>query len=162
MKLAFKNGGAASESDIEKLQLLISEKLPADFLEFVLKHDGSEPEPNTFQVGSINESGVNRFIPIKEIQKETRRIENLSRSTFPVAWAEGGNYVLLNGDENGAMYFWDHERPDELIKLADSFGSFIASLRSFDVNSVQLSPGQVKKVWIDPDFLDSLKGTSRD
>ncbi len=129
--------------------------MPAELIDFVARNDGAEPETNVFKIGPANESGVNGFIPIKEIVNKMPRIENLPPRSFPVAWAEGGNYVSVNLAADGAVFFWDHERPDSVVRLASSFSTF---LEPFDVSSVKLKPAQVKKAWIDPDFLKGLQG----
>lgn len=86
------------------------------------------------------------------------RIENLPGRSFPVAWAEGGNYVFVNLAAGGAVFFWDHERPENIVRLASSFRSFLELLEPFDINSIKLKPDQVKKARIDPDFLKGLQG----
>ena len=66
--------------------------------------------------------------------------------------------MLVEMADGGAIYFWDHERPELATKLADSIGAFLELLEPFDVSSVKRKPGQVKKAWIDPEFLKRLKG----
>ncbi|MBX3432813.1 MAG: SMI1/KNR4 family protein [Pirellulales bacterium] len=100
----------------------------------------------------VNDSGVNRFIPVRQILAERKNIEELSARAFPIAWAEGGNYVLIDLDAAGAVFFWDHETA-ESTKLADDFDGFLATLQPFNVDDIELKPGQVKSVWVDPDFL---------
>jgi hypothetical protein len=157
MRLKLNNGRAASQDAIDVLQQKIGEPLVSDFLEFVAEHDAAEPETNTFKVGTANASGVNGFIPVAEILTETKRIENLPSRSFPVAWAEGGNYVILNQAEKGTVYFWDHEQPDQLVRLSNSFRLFLESLEPFDVSTIKLKPGQVKAAWINPEFLKKLQ-----
>jgi hypothetical protein len=57
---------------------------------------------------------------------------------LPIAISNGGNYFLLRLAEpdRGAVYFWDHEREgsdpptfDSLIRIADSFSSWLDGLR---------------------------------
>jgi hypothetical protein len=156
MKVELSKGRPALRNDIADFEQKFGESLPPDFLVFLQENDGSEPETNIFKIGTANESGVNGFIPIKEIAEEMQKIENLPTRSFPVAWAEGGNYVYINQALNGAVFFWDHELPDNLIRLSDSFFSFLESLDPFDIKTIKLKPGQVKKAWIDPDFLKSL------
>jgi hypothetical protein len=132
--------------------------LDSGFLEFVAQHDGAEPQANIFKVGAANESGINGFIAVRDIVSEMPRIENLPSESYPVAWAEGGNYVIVNQADNGAVFFWDHEQPRDLFKLADSFRSFLELLEPFDVSSVGLRSGQIKKAWIDPEFQKQFQG----
>ena len=158
MKLKLTKGNTASQNDIAALQQKIGPLLVPDFLEFVAENDGAEPETNIFKIGTANESGVNGFIPVREIVSEMPHIENLPGRSFPVAYAEGGNYVFVNQADDGAVFFWDHEQPGNLVKLANSFRSFLELLEPFDVSSIKLKPGQVSKAWIDPDFLKEVQG----
>lgn len=102
-------------------------------------------------------SGPSRFIAVAEIPKQRTYIENLPERAYPVAWASFGNFVFVDEDKNGAVFFWDHEFPDEPTLLAENFGSFLELLQPFDIDTVELKPGQVEKVWIDPKFADFLK-----
>jgi hypothetical protein len=156
MKIKLTQGRSAAKDKLTLLEEKVGRPLSPDFVEFVAKNDGAEPETNIFKVGSGNESGVNGFIPVEEIVREIRNIENLPKGSFPFAWAEGGNYVFINEAQGGTVYFWDHEAPDRLVRLADSFSSFLDLLEPFDVTEIKLKPGQVKKAWIDPDFLKNL------
>jgi len=158
MTLKLTKGRIASQNDIIALEHRIGEPLVPEILEFVAQNDGAEPETNIFKVGTANESGVNSFIPIREIISEMRRVENLPDRAYPIAWAEGGNYVFVNQADDGAVYFWDHEQPCSLVKLANGFRSFLELLVPFDVSSIKLKPGQVKKVWIDSAFLKEFQG----
>lgn len=139
------------------LQTALGCQLSDSYKSFIRVHDGAEPETNIFRISEKNESGVNRFIPVSEIFKERARVKNLPMSAFPVAWAEGGNYVFVDEDRDGAVFFWDHEEPEKAVKLAANFGAFLELLKPFDIKTVKLKPGQVKKVWIDPEFLKRLK-----
>lgn len=156
MKLQLTKGRPAPMTDIKTLETKLGGPLPRDVIDFVRKHNGAEPDANIFKVGTANESCVNGFIPVGEIASEMRYIENLPEKSFPFAWAEGGNYVLIDQSAGGAIFFWDHERPDDLINLADDLHAFLELLEPFDASAIKLQPGQVKKAWIDPDFLKSL------
>jgi hypothetical protein len=62
--------------------------------------------------------------------------------------------------QDGAVFYWDHEVPAPVIRLAPSFGEFLALLQPFDMNNVHLKPGQVKRVWVNPEFLKRQKQKS--
>lgn len=157
MKIQLKNGTVASEQAKASLTSRLGCRLSSSFADFISTMDGAEPETNIFKISDSLESGVNRFIPVAEIEQERAQIENIPDKAYPVAWAEGGNYVFINEDKNGAVFFWDHEAPETLTKLADNFGAFLDLLEPFDVKKVKLKPGQVKRAWIDPDFLKRIK-----
>lgn len=155
MKIKLTKGRSALPSDVQELEREIGKVLPNSFLEFVRQHDGAEPETNIFKIAGSNESGVNGFIPVREVLAERANIENLPVTAFPVAWAEGGNYVSIDA-ASGTVYFWDHEQPDPLIQIASDFTAFLEMLEPFDLSLVKLKPDQVESAWIDPDFLKSL------
>jgi hypothetical protein len=85
--------------------------LPA--VAFLGAHDGAKPATNVFRISDNNESGVTGFIPVSEIQKARAFIENIPRRAYPIAWAEGGNDVFVDEARNGAVFFGDHDVPDE-------------------------------------------------
>jgi hypothetical protein len=156
MKIKLKRGKAVSDESILALQVALGCQISGSFRDFVRGNDGAEPEPNSFKISAKNESGVNRFIPVEEIVKERGRVETIPTQAYPVAWAEGGNYVFVDDGNSGAVFFWDHET-QELTQLAPDFGAFLDLLEPFDSMKIDLKPGQVKKVWIDPEFLKRLK-----
>jgi cell wall assembly regulator SMI1 len=156
MSIGFKSGHSLSEAEVRAIEGALGVELPPDYREFVVLQDGAEPDTNIFSVGNGNDSGVNRFIPLRETHSERRYIDDVSVEFLPVAWAEGGNYVCLDL-RRGGVFFWDHEEPSGDLKLAEGFSQFLEMLAPFDVKNVELNPGQVRKVWIDPDFLKGLE-----
>ena len=157
MKIRLKNGKRAREAAIAAIESSINCVLCNSFKVFVQENDGAEPETNIFTVRRGQESGVNRFIPAAEIPAERTRIENIPEKAYPFAWAEGGNYVFIDEAKNGNVFFWDHENPEAVTFLASDFRAFLDLLEPFDAASIQLKPGQLKKAWIDPEFLKRLK-----
>ena len=153
MNLKMTKGASASRLDISALEEFVGKPLPQEFKAFLHEYDGADPEPNIFPPNDM--VGVNRFIPAKEILRERQGIENIGAHAIPIAWASGGNFVLLNMDAGGEVEFWDHETA-EITTLANSFDSFLSALRPFSVDDIELKPGQVKSAWVDPDFLKSL------
>jgi len=63
-----------------------------------------------------------------------------------IAEDECGNYFL---QENLRIHFWDHETRESTV-LAQSINEFIAGCVA--PSEVELEPGQVKSVWVDPEF----------
>jgi hypothetical protein len=157
MKIKLHNGKPASEKATLALEVALGCRLSDSFRVFLGVYDGAEPETNTFKISDNNDSGVNKFIPAAEILGARAHIENIPTRAYPVAWAECGNYVLIDEDRNGAVFFWDHELPDEPTELAANFGAFLDLLTPFDIRTIQLKKGQVKKAWVDPEFLKRLK-----
>jgi hypothetical protein len=146
----------AKQTDLLALEALIGTELPADYRDFLREHDGGEPAPNTFAIpGTSNEAGVNEFMGVSQIREELRALgERLPPGTIPIAVAEGGNLLLL-GLADGRVSFWDHEleHAEPVFSVAASFRAFWDALEPFDPSTIDLKPGQVKSVWVDPDLL---------
>ena len=95
------------------------------------------------------------------VRKDGREFE--VRTLFPVsAWKKEapcvigedscGNRYLKRAE--GAVSFWDHETEKEEIL----FSSVLEFLAAFSAPTpVTLKPGQVKRVWIDPAFLEEQR-----
>ncbi len=147
-----------SRRDLDTFEHVIAANLPDQYREFLMSYNGAKPEVNIFAIpGTGNESGVNEFIPLDEIASERQRVDGVARQFIPVAWEEAGNYICIDLDAGGQVFFWDHEHPSERLKVASGWSEFLNMLQRFDVASVILKPGQVKSAWIDPDFLKNLK-----
>lgn len=157
MTIRLTDGKPASAYAIEKLEKNIGTVLSDSFKGFLRIHNGAKPESNTVKISNNNAVNVNRFIPVEEIMKERAYIENIPPKAYPIAWATGGNYIFIDEQKDGAVFFWDHEEPEKIAKLASDFSAFLEVLEPFNVNSIELKPGQVKKVWIDPEFLKRVK-----
>ena len=87
---------------------------------------------------------VNEFLSVRQIREElTRYGDRLPARLMPIAYAEGGNLVLLALDD-GRVSFWDHELEDSnpVFILAPGFHAFWEALRPFDPSTVELKPGQ--------------------
>lgn len=156
MSVKLKGGGCASDAEVTRLEKSLGGKLPEAVTDFFRHHDGAKPESNVFPIGERNNSGINEFIPVRKIEDERKYLDSIPREAFPIAFDDCGNYVLVDLGRGGAVYFWDHEL-DETVMVSKDFTSFLALLEPFDINSVELKPEQVISVWIDPDFLESLK-----
>jgi hypothetical protein len=63
-----------------------------------------------------------------------------------------GNLFLRVCD--GTVRFLDHETSEDKI-IAPSVRAFLSGLHA--PTPVELKPGQVKRVWIDPNFLESQR-----
>ena len=142
---------AASAASLAELEKLFGKKLPNSYITFVHEHDGARPADNTFKVGGSNSAGVDEFIPAHESLHIPQIVEGFPNNALAVARASGGNFIYLESATTAA-YFWDHEIEGNDIKIADSFDEFLEKLQPADVGQLKLKPGQVKKIWGNPDF----------
>ncbi|CAM3151612.1 SMI1/KNR4 family protein [Vibrio neptunius] len=157
MSVKFSKPKTIELKDIDIFAQILGCSIPDDLKKFFVEFNGSKPETNTFTISQDNMSGVNELIPIAKALEERKYLDHVGERAFPVAVAEGGNYVVIDLDQGQSVYFWDHEEPQNMIKLANNIHEFLDALVPFDPNSVELKEGQVESAWIDPDFLKSLK-----
>jgi hypothetical protein len=145
----------ASEAELSRLLRHMGSSPPSDYVEFLRHRNGCRIEGNVFRIDERNSVGVNSFLDVHRVIAEKAELgDRLSTLTWPVADAEGGNYVCLSCDNAGCwrVVFWDHETEAETV-LGDSFSEFLEALSPFGPASVELKPGQVISVWVDPNFV---------
>jgi len=157
MNIKFSKPKAIEQKDIEAFSHDFGYLLSDDLINFFLEFNGSKPESNFFIISENNESRVNELIPISSILEECKYLDQVGKGVFPIAIAEGGNYVVVDLDQKQSVYFWDHEKPKNMTKLANNIYDFLDHLMPFDLNSVELKNEQIESVWIDPDFLKRFK-----
>ena len=140
-------GGASNAS----LAALIEKygDLPPEYVEFLASHDGAKPPSNVLE-GTNYGVGVSDFLPASEIISRASAVEGLSSSLLPFGEDDSGNFVCISADDH-RVYFWDHEIDNDKV-VAESFADFLRKLEPFDLSSVKLQPGQVKRVWVNPNF----------
>ena len=151
MKVGLAGGQQASAADIAALEKVIGASLDAQYRAFVEAHDGAEPESNSFPVGGIAHMGeVRKFIPIREVASERRNLPDIGPRAFPVARDSSGNYMFLDQDHGGAVFFWDHEIRGGISHLADGFDAFLEMLEPFDESTIESGGGVV--VYTNPEL----------
>lgn len=116
MTIKLENGTPASDEEIHGLESALGFTLSGSFRAFLKSQNGAEPENNLFR-GNDN-VGLNGFIPLAEIMEDRGYIENIPKRAYPIAWSACGNYVFIDEDRNGAVFFWDHEDPENIVELA--------------------------------------------
>jgi hypothetical protein len=151
MSILIPKTNGASATAITDLEKLLGKNLPQSYIMFLKEHDGARPASNAFKVSENNSAGVDEFVPAHESVHIFNKVEGFPSHALAVARASGGNFVYLD-PASGVVYFWDHEIEGTDIRLAGSFGEFLAMLQPSDVNQIKLKPGQVKKIWGNPDF----------
>lgn len=122
-------------------------KLPPEYRDFLLLHNGGAPEPDAFPI-SDNPSDshalvawflgqdVEDDVDLLTFYQETRG--RMPDHLIPIATDPGGNLICLSvtGETIGTVYFWEHEEEAEegeppteenLYFVASSFSEFLAS-----------------------------------
>src|SRR5688500_1512606 len=107
------------------------------------------PTRNAFKTGS-EEFGVRTLYPVQAWTPH--RKTGRHAGSLILGDDECGKLFLCAPD--GSVSFWDHETEEETL-LAGSVEQFCEAL--VEATPVVLRPEQVKKVWIDPEFLAEQK-----
>lgn len=120
--------------------------LPEAYRDFLLAHNGGRPKPNVFQTQDGTGSSIDWFLGIHNgpydnfegyfINYKVTRLA-LPGNLVPIGHDPGGNLICLSvqGEDTGAVYFWDHERETSpptyanVHLIADSFEGLLDSLR---------------------------------
>jgi cell wall assembly regulator SMI1 len=122
-----------TRNDIAHLENLLKLKLPEEYKNHLLKHNGGRCKPNVFKFHENNKlarSNVDWFLAIYEGKYDNlnKYIENFKldrkRMPFhmvPIAHDPGGNLICISCGQNdyGFIYFWDHENEVDYKKAKD-------------------------------------------
>jgi len=169
-----KTGHKFAPGFIAEIEKLIGQKIPQDYLDFLEIHNGGIPEANMFNIPNTNNGNtISEFIGVEGIISEKKRMmSRLKSKVIPIAYAGGGNLICISLEEGfSGVYYWDHELESNegeppswanMFFLSKSFSEFLNMLNKFDPSSVRLKPGQVKKAWIDPEFLKQVQKEPRE
>jgi len=130
--------GGATEELVQEFEGHLGVKLPGDYRQYLLSHNGCSPDPYKFRVPGWGESLVNELygLGFDDYRSMDRAIERrvdlfIRTETIPIGSDPGGNGILMGVARHnfGIVYFFDHEDSDqELFEVAPSFGHFIEHL----------------------------------
>ncbi|WP_339814851.1 SMI1/KNR4 family protein [uncultured Imperialibacter sp.] len=134
---------------IQEIEQYVGFDFPRVYKEHLLAFNGGKCSPNVFQFGEggkITRSTVDWFLAIYDgkydnlkryieiYKKDSKRLPGYM---LPIAHDPGGNLICLScaGEDNGQVFFWDHEKEVDYTTSDDSDYSnlyFIAgSLQEF-------------------------------
>lgn len=142
-----------SIEEIKQIEELIGYQLPEEYKLHLLKYNGGMCEPNVFSFkedGEMTSSCLHWFLAIYNGEGDNLResIETfkldekrMPQHIIPIAHDPGGNQICIScdGQDKGAIYFWDHENEvdysvsddndySNLYFIASSFNEFLESL----------------------------------
>jgi hypothetical protein len=145
--------------EIHDLERRIRNKLPKDYVEFLLLHNGGHPIRDTYKliepiwndVERGSEADIAWFYALyhgefENINKAIFTFKEFSKripdELIPIGRSSGGNQICLciKGPNYGKVYFWDHnweaeegKEPtyDNIYLIANSFTDFINSLYEY-------------------------------
>lgn len=143
-----------SLAQINEVEFSVGLNFPNDYKEHLLKYNGGKCIPNVFSFyenGKVTQSGIDWFLAIYDGEYDnlkdyiiTYKVEEkrMPSHLLPIAHDPGGNLICIScgGDDEGCVYFWDHENEvdytesddsdySNLYLIAGSFNEFISGLQ---------------------------------
>ncbi len=166
--------GRLDRDQIKRVEKLIGDPFPDDYRTFLLQTNGGDPEANRVEtMDRVQSLRIRSFFGVVGQQRDDDLLHNrdgyegrLPAGVVAVADDDSGNLICLSlrSDDFGGVYLWDHEmEADEgcepsfanMHLIAHSFHELLDRIEPFDPSS-NLKEGQVKSVWVDPDFLREM------
>ncbi|HID7800733.1 TPA: SMI1/KNR4 family protein [Proteus mirabilis] len=141
-----------NESDISQLQSIVDYTIPSEYIDFIKKYNGGQPEPDSFNIKEIDDaSTIDRFLGVKKEKNKSNDIfyfvklykNRIPSEYMPIAYDIGGNLILIElASDKAKVFFWDHEleadegeepRLDNIYYLAGSIDEFLSNLFLIDI-----------------------------
>jgi hypothetical protein len=134
-----------TESDIQAFETHLNARLPEEYRQFLMQHNGGKPEPSVFRVdidGFPNEDRITCFLCLSDTEHDSlsrylkKYRDRIPVNLLPIALPLAVDLVCLSisGDDYGTVYFWDHNwESDELDYtnvhfIAHSFNELLNNL----------------------------------
>lgn len=155
--------------DIENLELLLNVKLPEDYKQFLLIHNGGHPIKDMYPIiqifdfhrygwgdSEVYDCEISSFSAICNSEYNNLFRENLNKIDIPdeffiIACSSIGDSICIRiKEENfGKLYYYGHDWDVEngsisYILIANTFTDFINSLYSFDIEGEMSKEGVYK------------------
>lgn len=146
------SGPPITIQDITELENELALRLPNDYVQFLLQHNGGRPQLPYFSLANnpVDTHGIlDTFYRVqKKHLDDVRDVADAFRDRMPpyllpIATDPGGNQICLSiaGETAYSVYFWDHEDEtpdtedgsvyvDNLYLIAHSFTELIESLQA--------------------------------
>ena len=127
---------------LEEFEQNLGTRLPHDYREFLIKHNGGKPTPNAYDIPNNGSSGLHHSYGLHEHNHaDLREIKKtycnrISDDLLPIFDDAFGNEICIGiGKENyNKVFFWMHDKPlgeDNFVKISDSFSEFLNKLYEY-------------------------------
>lgn len=137
------SGPPLDEEGLAALSSRLGVTLPSSYKQFLLEHNRGVPTLGVFEIPEEGRDTVKQFFAVEgerhaDLERKLRIFEGrLPEHALPIAEDPFGNLLLLfvDGSNQGAVAFWDHEREDDAsgtTVLVSTLEAFLHSLRADD------------------------------
>ena len=130
--------GNGSEKLVKKFEEKFNVKFESEYREFLIKYNGGETPDTSFKNGKRTESvrylyGLNSH---KSIEQKLEYFEWQEKQCMPIGEDDFGNFyaIGISEENNGIIYFCDHEKGFTKTKISVSFAEFIKKCKSKEIN----------------------------
>ncbi len=130
---------------LSKVEKQYDFRFPDEYKSFLLQSNGGKINPRNFTFGAEDYEGsrIDKFLAVysgehdnfeKYFQMYKKDAQRLPDNLVPIAHDDGGNLICISVDGNdcGAIYFWDHEYEledeENIFLIKSSFNEFLAAL----------------------------------
>ena len=106
----------------------------------------------------------------RDLRAQRESYEGRIPDGFLAVGSDGGGNLICLRISDGSVFFWDHEGEasgddepamDNMRRIAATFTEFLKGIEEIPQKELALDPKDVKSVWVDPEFLDSLRKPKR-
>ncbi len=140
-----KGYGKATQDMIDSFEKHVGFLLPDDYKQFLCEYNGGSARYNYFWVDDLDVElplhvlyglGLDKNLDLKTWNDEY--IDDLFSNSVIIGHDPGsGLIVLINDNEDGGIYYWDHtfnfeqsSEDENTYKIADTFQDFINGLKT--------------------------------
>jgi hypothetical protein len=133
-------GPKLSDSDVAALEDALGARLPSDFREFLLAHNGGLPDLSTIDVDGLSGSptdlqvffGIGRPTKSSDLRWNWVTFRGrVDHELLPIGCDSGGNLfaLALRGDRRGRIFYVDVERVADVYPVAANIRDLLGRLR---------------------------------
>lgn len=148
MILIVKNNTDDIEKKVSEFEKQLNVVLPEQYRKFLLRYNGGDAGDTNFKIKGEGSDDLRNFYGIGDVECSFSEIDPddlkdiIKNGILPIAEDYYGNYISIGITEenNGVIFFCDHEKNLRYKKLADGFGKFVDICKCKKVNPLLGTP----------------------
>jgi cell wall assembly regulator SMI1 len=142
MKFKRSNIPFTTETKIADFEKKAGFKLPHDYKQFLLDHNGGVPENTLFDIPDCASAAlIGHFLGLERPKESisfwmNELSDDLPEGFMPIGFDPGGNVILMDITDEGTIYYWDSARhfpqstdDDNTFWIANSFTDLLKNLK---------------------------------
>lgn len=146
--------GNGMTSQIEEFENKYGIKFDDEYRLFLVKYNGGDTPNTSFKSGKHSETvrclfGINSK---RNIEDNNEHFDFKKNECVPIGMDNFGNYyaIGISRENNGAIFFCNHEKGFSKAKISDSFKEFISKCKSEPIDDfAKKTPEEIEKIMIE-------------